>query len=281
MSHDDLDFSGEQARFFRVPEGDTEILEARFRRHVFTPHVHDRYVFGIVTKGVEGFSYRGETHYCDQGSIAILEPDELHDGFAAVEDGWAYRMAYLEPELLEQAAKAAYGERWSGLPGFAGTIIRDPDLFSGAVALFDALGEADRLARESELLSVLTALVGRHSHSHPRPSLIRADNQRLSQVRDRLLSTPEVTFSLDDLASTADLSPYHLLRAFRAAYGQTPHAFQTQARLRMAEAALRSGETIAEVAAASGFADQAHLTRTFKRYRGVTPGAFRKAGRAA
>jgi AraC-like DNA-binding protein len=281
MHHDDLsDVPGAKARFFRVPEGDTEVLEARFQGHVFSPHSHDRYVFGIVTGGVEAFRYRGATHYSQVGYVAILEPDELHDGYAAVEEGWAYRMAYLEPVLLESAAKAAYGDRWSGLPGFSEAVVHDPALAAACVSLFDALGEADPLARESELLTVLTAAVARHSHRQPlhRPTSRRANDLRLQNVRDRLLAEPEALVSLDQLAVLADLSPYHLLRAFRAAYGQTPHAFQTQARLKKAEAALRQGQSIADVALASGFADQAHLTRTFKRYRGVTPGAFRRAG---
>jgi len=280
MHHDDLsEVPGAKARFFRVPEGDTEVLEARFRDHTFSPHIHDRYVFGIVTGGVEGFSYRGATHYSQAGHVAILEPDELHDGFAAVEEGWAYRMAYLEPELMVRAAKAAYGEGWSGLPGFAEAVVHDPALAAACVSLFDALNESDPLARESELLTVLTAAVTRHSHRQPLQSTLlrQSDDQRLRNVRDRLLAEPEALVTLDELAGLADLSPYHLLRTFRAAYGQTPHAFQTQARLKKAEQALRRGQSIADVALASGFADQAHLTRTFKRYRGVTPGAFRRA----
>lgn len=279
MLHDDLISPTVQARFWRVPEGDTEVLEARFRTHSFSPHRHDRYVFGMVTRGVEGFRYRGQDHFTRAGNIAILEPDELHDGYAAVEDGWSYRMTYLEPALLEQAAAAAFGGGWSGLPGFRDAVVDDPALAVQCARLFATLDEPDALARSSEMLTVLTALVSRHADSRPilRPALPDPGDRRLARVRDRLLADPAVAQTLESLADLAGLSPYHLLRSFRLRYGQPPHAFHTEARLKLAEAALRRGVAIAEAAAASGFADQSHLTRAFKRYRGVTPGAFRAA----
>jgi len=57
----------------------------------------------------------------------------------------------------------------------------------------------------------------------------------------------------------------------------TPHGYQRQARIRSATDLIRRGRALAEVAAAAGFADQAHLTRCFRRTMGVTPGLFRDA----
>jgi AraC-like DNA-binding protein len=76
------------------------------------------------------------------------------------------------------------------------------------------------------------------------------------------------------LSAVAGLSSFELVRRFREQLGLTPHAFQTNLRIARARALLRAGEPIARVAAACGFADQPHLTRTFKRAVGVTPGRF-------
>jgi AraC-like DNA-binding protein len=67
------------------------------------------------------------------------------------------------------------------------------------------------------------------------------------------------------------------VRRFRDQTGLTPHAFQTNVRIARARAMLSGGEPIARVAAACGFADQPHLTRTFRRAVGVTPGRFASA----
>jgi AraC-like DNA-binding protein len=57
----------------------------------------------------------------------------------------------------------------------------------------------------------------------------------------------------------------------------TPHAYQRQARVRRAIDLIRSGHALADVATAAGFADQAHLTRSFQRRMGLTPGAYQTA----
>jgi AraC-like DNA-binding protein len=55
-----------------------------------------------------------------------------------------------------------------------------------------------------------------------------------------------------------------------------PHAFQTQARIARAKTLLRQGRAISEVARLTGFADQSHLTRHFKRLVKLTPGEYQQ-----
>lgn len=270
---------GEAARFWRVPEGDTEVLMARFRRHSFAPHTHDRYVFGVITGGVEAFHSGREHHYATVGSLAVLHPGEVHDGYAAVAEGWAYRMLYLDPAFVQRAA-AAQGYRPSdGLPRFAASVMQDPALAAQCSALFEALAQDDRLAREVALYSGVAALVQRHALAPARRQDGPAAPGHIQRAADRLRDDPATPVSLEELATDTGLGPFQLIRAFRAAYGLPPHAFQKLARLHRAEAALRRGVPIAAVAADCGFADQAHLTRAFKKFRGVTPGQFRPAVR--
>ena len=82
----------------------------------------------------------------------------------------------------------------------------------------------------------------------------------------------------DDLAAAAGCSRFAAYRAFRSAFGLPPSDYQRQLRLRAARTLLAAGTPAAEAAAAVGFADQAHLTRWFRRYYGITPGEYRLAG---
>ncbi|MGI8845557.1 MAG: helix-turn-helix domain-containing protein [Thermoleophilaceae bacterium] len=70
-----------------------------------------------------------------------------------------------------------------------------------------------------------------------------------------------------------------LVRRFGAQVGLTPHAFQTNLRIARARDLLATGTTPAAVAAACGFADQPHLTRTFRVAVGVTPARYARAVR--
>ncbi len=267
---------GEAARFWRVPEGDTEVLLARFHQHRFAPHTHARYVFGVITRGVETFQSGGEQHYATVGSLALVPPGAVHDGHAAVAEGWAYRMLYLDPALMLQVAEGLGHRPSDGLPYFAATVLHDPALAHQCAALFPALAEHDALAREVPLLSVLAALIQRHGHKPRRQAApLRVGDMALHRAAERLRDDPVPPVTLAMLAAETGLGPFQLIRAFRATYGLPPHAFQKLARLHRAEAGLRRGEPIATVAADCGFADQAHLTRAFKRFRGITPGQFR------
>ena len=80
--------------------------------------------------------------------------------------------------------------------------------------------------------------------------------------------------NLAAVSSFAGLTRFELVRRFRQQTGLTPHAFQVNLRIARARLMLGAGEPIARVAAACGFADQSHLTRTFRRAVGVTPGRF-------
>ena len=84
---------------------------------------------------------------------------------------------------------------------------------------------------------------------------------------------------LAELSAVAGLSRFELVRRFGAQMGLTPHAFQTNLRIAGAKALLTTGGAPAAVAAACGFADQAHLTRTFRRAVGVTPARYARAVR--
>lgn len=79
--------------------------------------------------------------------------------------------------------------------------------------------------------------------------------------------------------SSARMSREGFARLFRRRMGMPPHAFDVAARLNEARRRLREGEPIAEIAAATGFADQSHLGRLFRRAYGVTPGVYGRGHR--
>jgi AraC family transcriptional regulator len=84
--------------------------------------------------------------------------------------------------------------------------------------------------------------------------------------------------SLNDMAESVHLSPFHLARLFKQTLGISPHQYVIQVRVSSARSLLSAGSgerSLAEVASAVGFADQSHLTRHFKRITGVTPSQFR------
>jgi AraC-like DNA-binding protein len=99
-------------------------------------------------------------------------------------------------------------------------------------------------------------------------------------VRNRLADDPCNAPSLGELARATGLSRYQVVRRFRARYGLPPHAWLLSRRAERARQLIRDGVTLTTAALDSGFADQSHMTRTFARFYGYTPGQWKRAAHA-
>ena len=89
--------------------------------------------------------------------------------------------------------------------------------------------------------------------------------------------TPEKVFSIEDMAQSISVSPYHMIRQFKAACGLTPHQFQIQCRIRKAQKLLEEGKSVIEAAYATGFCDQSHFDRCFRKIVRLTPSKYKQA----
>lgn len=250
-----------------------DLLTARFDKHVYAPHAHEEFTVGVCVGGSEIIDYRGGHLRTGPGSIVVLAPGEMHTGGPAnTTDGYAYRALYAAPGLLTEGALGL------GLPHFRDPVVDDPEL---AAALRRAHTELsarpDPLEAESRLPWLLTALARRHSTARAAADTVPGAGHIAGIVRDRLADELLAPPSLADLAAELGLSRYQLLRAFRTTMGIPPYAWLAQHRVTRARALLESGLRAAEVAPLVGFADQAHLTRWFRRVLGVTPAAYRNS----
>jgi AraC family transcriptional regulator len=94
-------------------------------------------------------------------------------------------------------------------------------------------------------------------------------------VRDRIHDEFPRFAGVSELARAVDLHPVYLARAFRSRFGCTISEYVQRLRVRdAADRISRRGQSLAQVAADAGFADQPHLSRVFKRQTGFTPGQF-------
>lgn len=86
----------------------------------------------------------------------------------------------------------------------------------------------------------------------------------------------EEDLRLDELAREAGMSTSHFIRSFRESTGRTPYQFLLERRVQRALTLMRdSRASLTDIAISSGFADQHHLARVFRRITGITPRAYR------
>ena len=137
-------------------------------------------------------------------------------------------------------------------------------------SLFESLlAEANPLVAESLLIQFLEE---RFMQGFSRAKDAQTpDSYRVQRVKEMIMDRLEANLSLDEFSEQSGLSRYHLIRSFKAKYGQSPHAFQLDQRIKKAKSLLQQGRSLVDTASLLGFADQSHFQRNFKKRLAVTP----------
>ncbi|QMU70610.1 AraC family transcriptional regulator [Streptacidiphilus sp. P02-A3a] len=256
--------------FWRPPVAGVELLHAYFRRHVYARHAHEGMTLALVDRGVAAFECGGRDHRAPAGTAFLIRPGETHTGRAADAAGYRYRVLYLAPATLDRLLDGTLPAARLG-----SGVVRDPALLRALSRTHAALtGQVAALARDSALHAVGASLAALPGGQVTAPARGGPPTGAVRLARDYLRAQPEREVPLEQLAAVCGVGVHHLIRSFTAALGMPPHAYQTQLRVWRARSLLADGLPPVEVAPRVGFYDQAHLTRVFKRYTGVTPGQF-------
>lgn len=262
--------------FARDARSGTEAVRAQFHAHAYDPHFHDQVLIGVTEQGVQQFRCRRETHRSTPGRVIFMEPGETHDGEATAADGFTYAMLYFDPAWLRQSA-SLYADRETGetVFHFPRTLGDDAPLAQAVRVARRQIASADsRIACEAALDRVVALLAQRFAGVPAEKVMTAPRAARLA--RAAMDAGFDGDLGLEDLAQAAGMDRFRLTRAFSAAYGLSPHAYLVQRRLNQARLLLSRGERPAATAAATGFADQSHLGRWFRRAFGMTPAAYRR-----
>ncbi|MET8721781.1 MULTISPECIES: AraC family transcriptional regulator [Streptomyces] len=255
----------------RVP-GVTEVFHAHFTEYAYPMHVHDAWTLLIVDDGAVRYDLDRHEHGTPLDTVSLLPPHVPHNGSPATPGGFRKRVVYLDSSRL--------GEELIGA-AVDGPDLRDPVLRRRVGQLHSALARpGDELEAESRLTLVGERLRGhlRHRADPPRP---RRDPRLARRLRELLDARLVDGVALAEASTLLHAHPTHLVRAFSGAYGIAPHQYLMSRRVGRARRLLLDGLPPGEVAALTGFYDQAHLTRHFRKLVGVPPGRYRRGARRA
>src|SRR5574342_413583 len=108
MSHVQTSTSREWAECPPGRDG-VELLQASFEHHVYDRHMHDAYAIGVTLRGVQRFWCAGAVHDSTAGNVIVIRPGEVHDGRSGAHGGYAYKMIYVRPDVLDSSLDGAPG----------------------------------------------------------------------------------------------------------------------------------------------------------------------------
>jgi AraC-like DNA-binding protein len=254
-------------KFWRIDHlNDVEFLHASQVTHKYPLHMHENFSISVQLAGTEELVCNGSSHKARRGDLILINAEQVHSNKSIRSE---YRLFKLWPEAFRRMTGNP------NIPHFPKVVVNDPFLFRALLELHIKLEEpGSALEQESQFISTMALLLERQTekqvNSDTKPTAKKED-VKVRLVREYLRDHYAENVSLSQLTSLTNLSPFYLLRVFRNRAGFPPHEYQTQVRIAHARRLIRSGTPVSQAAIETGFFDQSHLTRNFKRIVGVTP----------
>lgn len=257
--------------------GDLELMRAWYEKHTFSRHYHDGYGIGAIEKGAMEFFYRGKKNVAPAGEVNTVSPGEVHDGHSATGGGWIYRMIYFDKSVMSKACEL-FLDKTGIQPVIKKGVIDDKLFFASIYKNFSALTDdnAGLLEQEEGVADIFSYLLSSYTTIENFNLKIYKLGNRLKKVEQFIHENYDKNISLSELSEIANVGIFHFARSFKADTGLTPIEYLTQTRIDNAKKLIESGMNLADVALETGFADQSHLTRKFRRQTGFTPGQYIK-----
>jgi AraC-like DNA-binding protein/quercetin dioxygenase-like cupin family protein len=266
----------EWTKLYRILDDQLDAMHVRFVTKRYPRHAHEHYVIGIVRQGVQAYSYQNSKVVSSAGEVFVIDAEEPHTGHSATGASYELNLLYPTPRLFSRLAVDP-GDR-EFVPHFKDATLRDPALEAKLLGCHDLIERgAPRAEYEACVLDALTLMAIKHAASPPRLRSRARESQRIRQARDFIEQNYAADISLMSLAALVGVSYHYFARAFEREVGLPPHTYIENVRVRKACELLRRGEPLVTTALEAGFGDQAHFTRRFKRFLGVTPGQYAKS----
>jgi AraC-like DNA-binding protein len=240
---------------------------------VLPRHAHEEFQLVFSSSVAYEFSYRRSNIVLPPQQLGLIQSGEPHASRSDDSTGQALQLMFFSPEILLGTA-AMLEQPQSAI--FPNLVVSDAATVQQFLNLHTTLSKSvSQLECETLIFAFLTQLILRCAENPPTLSKLR-ESSIVLVIRDYLQENYAENISLTQLAQLVDRTPAHVVRVFSAAVGLPPHAYQTQLRIDRAKTLLMQGKPIVDIAQATGFADQAHFSRQFKRLNGVAPKLYRQ-----
>jgi AraC-like DNA-binding protein len=244
-------------------DGVVEVLHAHMTGHAYPMHAHDSWTLLIVDDGAVRYDLDKHERGAFGDLVTLLPPHVPHNGTSATPGGFHKRVFYLAPDRLPD--------------GLIGATIDNPTFTDPP--LRKRIAELHRIVRQPgedlEAQSHLADITERLRTWLGCPTLPdRLERTPAYRLRDLLEEHLVSGLSLDEASRVLHFHPAYLVRSFSREFSVSPHQYLISRRVDLARRLILTGEPLRSVAAGSGFYDQPHLVRHFKRILGVRPKAF-------
>ncbi|HEX6536751.1 MAG TPA: AraC family transcriptional regulator [Gemmatimonadaceae bacterium] len=242
----------------------------------------ERTHFALVRRGAFAYHARGERHIAEPGTAVVYHEGDSYRISHPLDGGDRCTIIEADQALAEELL-------WRRGAGKGAPPVLAVRLAPG-VQLEHVLARAalrrhasDRLAAEELVVGLLASMASQRS-GRARAAGGRAAGRRriVQRAQETIVARLDTNLGLADVAASVGCSPYHLARLFRDETGFSLRQYRLHLRLAIAMQRLADGdENLGAMAVDLGFSHHSHLTESFRRHVGVSPGEVRRRVRNA
>lgn len=247
-------------KFKRPAIKGVEIKRCSCSEQSYKEHLHEELSIGYIEKGFTEVSFNGKSYTFTEGEGIIIPPYVSHICRPRDIDSWQFVMMYINTSYyLDEIGDF--------------TLRRLTDNESDK--FLDFLGLLSGNCSDFEVENALIELLINCTPTDKKNKSF-TKGKTLENIYDYIKSDYLENITLENLESTFNINKFSIIRGFKSLYNTTPSSFQLQLKVAHSKGLLAKGMNILDVCSETGFYDQAHLTREFKKAHGKTPLQYQK-----
>lgn len=239
---------------YRFIDDDVEIKTCRDNIHASKAHMHKELSIGYITKGSTVLDINNTRYLFKEGDAMLIYPFTSHKCQPVNRDCWEYTMIYVNKKLFNAkediGIKRLRGENFEKLKRLSKFLI----------------SRASKEEKENEILNILEKFVEEKDIE-----ISLKSSEIMNEIKSYIDYNFLETLTLEKIENAFHLDRFSLIKEFKKEFNTTPSAYQLQLKVNYSKSLLCKDSNLADIAIKSGFYDQAHFTREFKKAYGVTP----------
>ena len=241
-------------------------------------HFHDEFQIGFSAEGHLENTRRGAKEIIAPDRLYFIQPGETHAENALTADVLRLHFVFISERLMNEITAESANRKQSGV-SFTNFTIENKRLNRLLLGKFKALVSSiesggSKLEQTGNLFDFIECAASKPIVDSSETRKKGGEKKAVKVVKEYLSENLSENISLDTLSQKTHVSKFHLLRQFKLETGLTVHRYLVQLRICRAKEFLKSGKSISETAFELGFNDQAHFSKSFKRFTSQTPGQF-------
>lgn len=253
-----------------------EIIESNVHLHNYPGHLHDSLEVIWIQSGSGVITCRSNMYECRAGEAIIIGANEIHSGTCMGNEPFSFIGIQLPRAFLErEVGSGKHLNDGMGTPVPIKVISKEAacEILS---ELLRELTYSDTGQRSNDRLNSLISNLFDLRTTVNCPTFSKAYKHPVVDQAKAVIREQCVTgVNIHDLADVVRLDVRYLITLFKSGTGLTPHQFQIAIRVELARKLLQQNIPLKEIAVMTGFSDQSHLNRHFKRQYGYSPGLYK------